>query len=161
MVTFNWDTYTPYMLGFENDIKRLTRLEALAGGGTSYPPYNIISGPDNRTTLEVALAGFSRSDIEVATEQGLLTVSAYPEAEEERKYAHKGIASRSFSKSWQLGEDMEVKDVEYKNGMLTVHLQKIVPEGKQKKIWFSGNKELEASKSVSYTHLTLPTILLV
>ena len=146
MVTFNWDTYTPYMLGFENDIKRLTRLEALAGGGTSYPPYNIISGPDNRTTLEVALAGFSRRDIEVSTEQRLLTVSAYPEAEEEREYAHKGIASRSFSKSWQLGEDMEVKDVDYENGMLTVQLQKIVPEGKQKKIWFSGNKELEASK---------------
>ena len=134
------------MLGFENDIKRLTRLEALAGGGTSYPPYNIISGPDNRTTLEVALAGFSRKDIEVATEQGVLTVSAYPEAEEEREYAHKGIASRSFSKSWQLGEDMEVKDVDYENGMLTVQLQKIVPEGKQKKIWFSGNKELEGSK---------------
>ena len=146
MVTFNWDTYTPYMLGFENEIKRITRLEALAGGGTSYPPYNIISGPDNRTTLEVALAGFSRKDIEVSTEQGVLTVSAYPEAEEERTYAHKGIASRSFSKSWQLGEDTEVKDVDYKDGMLTVTLQKIVPEEKQKKIWFSGNKELEASK---------------
>ena len=120
MVTFNWDTYTPYMLGFETDIKRLTRLEALAGGGTSYPPYNIITGPDNRTTLEVALAGFSRKDIEVATEQGVLTVSAYPEAEEERTYAHKGIASRSFAKSWQLGDDIEVKSVDYKDGLLTV-----------------------------------------
>ena len=56
MVTFDWDTYTPYMLGFENDIKRITRLEALAGGGTNYPPYNIVSGSDNTTTLEVALA---------------------------------------------------------------------------------------------------------
>ena len=77
MVTFNWDTYTPYMLGFENDIKRITRLEALAGGGTSYPPYNIVSGSDNRTTLEVALAGFSKKDIEVATEQGVLTAVSY------------------------------------------------------------------------------------
>ena len=98
MVTFNWDSYTPYMLGYENDIKRLTRLEALAGGGTSYPPYNIVSGPDNRTTLEVALAGFSRSDIEVSTEQNVLTVSSYPDDEEERTYAHKGIAARSFSR---------------------------------------------------------------
>jgi len=140
MVTFNWDTYTPYMLGFENDIKRITRLEALAGGGTSYPPYNIISGSDNRTTLEVALAGFSRKDIEVATEQGVLTVSAYPEAEEERTYAHKGIASRSFAKSWQLGDDIEVKEVDYKDGLLTVVLEKFVPEEKQKKIWFSEKK---------------------
>ena len=129
------------MLGFENDIKRLTRLEALAGGGTSYPPYNIITGSDNRTTLEVALAGFSRSDIEVATEQNLLTVSAYPEEKEEKKYAHKGIASRSFSKTWQLGDDIEVKEVDYKDGLLTVVLEKFVPEEKQKKIWFSEKKE--------------------
>ena len=147
MVTFNWDTYTPYMLGFENDIKRITRLEALAGGGTSYPPYNIISGSDNRTILEVALAGFSRKDIEVATEQGVLTVSAYPEAEEERTYAHKGIASRSFAKSWQLGDDIEVKKVDYKDGLLTVLLEKFVPEEKQRKIWFSEKKgTLKGSK---------------
>ena len=147
MVTFDWETYTPYMLGFENDIKRITRLEALAGGGTSYPPYNIITGPDNRTTLEVALAGFSRSDIEVSTEQGLLTVSAYPEEQEEKKYAHKGIASRSFSKTWQLGDDIEVKEVDYEDGLLTVVLEKFVPEEKQKKIWFSEKNEvLEPSK---------------
>ena len=147
MVTFDWDTYTPYMLGFENDIKRITRLEALAGGGTNYPPYNIVSGSDNTTTLEVALAGFSRSDIEVSTEQGLLTVSAYPEEQEERNYAHKGIASRSFSKTWQLGDDIEVKEVDYKDGLLTVVLEKFVPEEKQKKIWFSEKKgTLEGSK---------------
>jgi len=142
MVTFNWDTYTPYMLGFENDIKRITRLEALAGGGTSYPPYNIVSGSNNRTTLEVALAGFSKKDIEVSTEQGVLTVSAYPEPEEERNYAHKGIATRSFSKSWQLGDDIEVKSVDYKDGLLTVELEKFVPEEQQRKIWFSEKESL-------------------
>ena len=72
MVTFDWETYTPYMLGFENDIKRLTRLQALSAGGTNYPPYNIATGSNNRTILEVALAGFSRSDIEVSTEEGVL-----------------------------------------------------------------------------------------
>ena len=130
------------MLGFENDIKRITRLEALAGGGTNYPPYNIVSGPDNRTTLEVALAGFSRRDIEVSTEQRVLTVSAYPDPEEERNYAHKGIATRSFSKSWQLGDDIEVKSVDYKDGLLTVELEKFVPEEQQRKIWFSEKESL-------------------
>jgi len=146
MVTFDWDTYTPYMLGFDDEINRINRLASFASGGTNYPPYNIISGSDNRTILEVALAGFAKEDIEVATEQNILTIRSYPKEKESVKYAHKGIASRSFSKSWQLGEDMEVKDVDYENGMLTVQLQKIVPEGKQKKIWFSGNKELEGSK---------------
>jgi len=134
MVNFKWDTYTPYMLGFDDTF---SRLEALQGAGTTYPPYNIISGPNNRTTLEVALAGFSRSDIEVSTEENLLTVSAYPETKEEVKYAHKGIASRSFTKTWQLGDDIEVKTVDYKDGLLTVVLEKYVPEEKQKKIWFS------------------------
>ena len=134
------------MLGFDDEINRINRLASFASGGTNYPPYNIITGSDNRTILEVALAGFTKEDIEVATEQNILTIRSYPKEKESVKYAHKGIASRSFSKSWQLGEDMEVKDVDYKNGMLTVQLQKIVPEGKQKKIWFSGNKELEASK---------------
>ena len=147
MVTFDWDTYTPYMLGFENDIKRITRLEALAGGGTSYPPYNIVSGPDNRTTLEVALAGFSRKDIEVSTEERVLTVSASPDTEVDKVYSHKGIATRSFSKNWQLGEDVEVESVDYKDGLLTVVLEKFVPEEKQKKIWFSGKKgSLKGSK---------------
>jgi len=146
MVTFDWDTYTPYMLGFDDEINRINRLASFASGGTNYPPYNIITGSDNRTILEVALAGFAKEDIEVATEQNILTIRSYPKEKESVKYAHKGIASRSFSKSWQLGEDMEVKDVDYENGMLTVQLQKIVPEGKQKKIWFSGNKELEGSK---------------
>ena len=147
MVTFDWETYTPYMLGFDNDIKRFARLEALAGGGTSYPPYNIVNGSDNRTTLEVALAGFSRSDIEVSTEQGVLTVRAYPE-KDERDYAHKGISSKSFSKSWQLGDDIEVKSVDLENGLLTVILEKFVPEEKQRKIWFSEKpkKSLKASK---------------
>jgi len=132
------------MLGFDDTF---SRLEALHGAGTTYPPYNIISGPNNRTTLEVALAGFSRSDIEVSTEENLLTVSAYPEEqEEERKYSHKGIASRSFTKTWQLGDDIEVKTVDYEDGLLTVVLEKYVPEEKQKKIWFSErNQALPAS----------------
>ena len=147
MVTFDWDTYTPYMLGFENDIKRITRLEAMAGGGTSYPPYNIISGSDNTTILEVALAGFSRKDIEVSTEEGVLTVSASPDTEVDKVYSHKGIATRSFSKNWQLGDDVEVESVDYKDGLLTVVLEKFVPEEKKKRIWFSEKKEsLEGSK---------------
>tara|TARA_Y100000022_G_scaffold30730_1_gene24068 strand:+ start:13964 stop:14407 length:444 start_codon:yes stop_codon:yes gene_type:complete len=147
MVTFDWDTYTPYMLGFENDIKRLNRLEALAGAGSNYPPYNIISGSDNRTILEVALAGFSRKDIEVATEENVLTLSAYPEVKEEREYAHKGIATRSFTKSWQLGDDVEVKSVDYVDGLLTVVLEKFVPEEKKRKLWFSERESLpEADK---------------
>ena len=130
MVTFNWETYTPYSIGFN---ETFNRLEALAGGGTNYPPYNIVNGSDGRTTLEVALAGFSREDIEVETERNVLTVSARKApADKERKYEHKGISYRTFSRNWQMGDDVEVEGVEFVDGLLIISLRKELPE-KQKR----------------------------
>ena len=71
MVDFN--IYSPFSIGFD---ETFSRLEALAGAGTNYPPYNVINGRDGRTTLEIALAGFSSEDIGVATERNVLTVTA-------------------------------------------------------------------------------------
>ena len=130
MVTFNWETYTPYSIGFN---ETFNRLEALAGGGTNYPPYNIVNGSDGRTTLEVALAGFSREDIEVETERNVLTVSARKApADKERKYENKGISYRTFSRNWQMGDDVEVEGVEVVDGLLIISLRKELPE-KQKR----------------------------
>ena len=134
MVTFNWETYTPYSIGFN---ETFSRLEALAGGGTNYPPYNIINGSDGRTTLEVALAGFSGEDIEVETERNVLTVSARKAPEEkERNYSHKGISYRTFSKNWQMADDVEVEDVQFADGLLTISLRKELPEKQKRKKWF-------------------------
>ena len=135
MVTFDWETYTPYMLGFENDIKRLSRLQALSTGGTNYPPYNIATGSNNRTILEVALAGFSSEDIGVATERNVLTVTA-KKKKEEKNYAHQGISNRSFSKNWQLGSDVVVENVTYTDGLLTVDLVKELPDKEKRKVWY-------------------------
>lgn len=134
MVTFNWETYTPYSIGFN---ETFNRLEALAGGGTNYPPYNIVNGSDGRTTLEVALAGFSREDIEVETERNVLTVSAKKApADKERNYEHKGISYRTFSRNWQMGDDVEVESVDFVDGLLTISLRKELPEKQKRKRWF-------------------------
>ena len=134
MVTFNWETYTPYSIGFN---ETFNRLEALAGGGTNYPPYNIFNGSDGRTTLEVALAGFSREDIEVETERNVLTVSARKApADKERKYEHKGISYRTFSRNWQMGDDVEVEGVEFVDGLLIISLRKELPEKQKRKKHF-------------------------
>ena len=93
--------------------------------------------------MEVALAGFSREDIEVTTEQNILTVKASTEEEEERTYSHKGIATRDFNRSWQLGDSIEVDGVDYKDGLLTVSLQKVLPEHQQKKFWFGTEAQRE------------------
>ena len=133
-----------FSVGFDSIFDRFFDMDLTRD--TGYPPYNIRKIDETQYVIEIALAGFSKEDIEVATEQNILTIRSYPKEKEAVKYTHKGIANRSFSKSWQLGEDTEVENVDYKDGMLTVTIQKIVPEEKQKKIWFSGNKELEATK---------------
>ena len=134
MVTFNWETYTPFTLGFD---ETFNRLEALAGSRDNYPPHNVVNGSDGRTILELALAGFSRGDIEVETERNVLTVSARKApADKERKYSHKGISYRTFSRNWQMADDVEVEDVQFVDGLLTVTLVKHLPEKQKRKKWF-------------------------
>ena len=134
MVTFNWETYTPYSIGLD---ETFSRLEALAGSGSSYPPYNVVNGDDGRTVLEVALAGFTSEEIEVSTERHVLTVAATKSREDkERKYQHKGISQRSFARNWQMAEDVEIENVEFKDGLLTIVLSKELPEKQKKKKWF-------------------------
>lgn len=132
MVTFN--TYTPYSLGLD---ETFSRLEALAGSGSNYPPYNVVDGGDGRTLLEVALAGFSGEHIEVTTERNVLTVSAKKAPEEkERNYSHKGISYRTFARNWQMADDVEVEEVKFIDGLLTITLVKQLPEKQKRKIWF-------------------------
>ena len=134
MVDFQWETYTPYSIGFN---ETFSRLEALAGGGSNYPPYNVVDGGSGRTLLEVALAGFSGGDIEVETERNVLTVSARKApVDKERKYSHKGISYRTFSRNWQMADDVEVEDVKFVDGLLTITLVKHLPEKQKRKKWF-------------------------
>jgi len=134
MVNIKWETYNPYSIGFD---ETFSRLDAIAGGGSNYPPYNVVDGHGGRTLLEVALAGFSGGDIEVATERNVLTVSARKAPpDKERKYSHKGISYRTFSRNWQLGDDVEVEEVKFVDGLLTITLIKNLPENQQRKVWF-------------------------
>ena len=131
MVTFNWETYTPYSIGFN---ETFSRLEALAGARDNYPPHNIIDGSDGRTTLELALAGFSREDLEVTTERNVLTVSAKKSPQDkELKYQHKGISYRTFARNWQMGDDVEVESVDFVDGLLSITLRKELPDKQKRK----------------------------
>ena len=134
MVTFNWETYTPYSIGFN---ETFSRLEALAGARDNYPPHNIIDGSDGRTTLELALAGFSREDLEVTTERNVLTVSTKKSPQDkELKYQHKGISYRTFARNWQMGDDVEVESVDFVDGLLSITLRKELPDKQKRKKHF-------------------------
>ena len=97
---------------------------------TNYPPYNLIHVNNVESVLEIALAGFTKDEINVYTEYGKLTVEGNKENNKEAssQYVHQGLAQRSFNRTWSLSEDIEVREVQFKDGLLTVKLGKIVPE---------------------------------
>ena len=99
---------------------------------TSYPPYNINKLDDFNYQIEMALAGFSKSDIEVKTVDGQLTIkSIESETKDEKETLHRGISKRKFSRTFTLADDIKVNGAELKDGMLLIDLEKIVPEEKK------------------------------
>ena len=104
--------------------------------GSNYPPYNIVKTGDNKFDIEVALAGFNKKDINVTSENGILTIESKQEDKSEDKdgeVLHKGISKRYFKKSFTIADDVEIKGAELKDGMLRVLMEKIVPEAKKLK----------------------------
>ena len=120
-----FDAIQKHSIGWNNYFDRINDIR----GTSNYPPYNVIHVSNELSKLEVALAGFKKSEIKVYTEYGKLTVEAEKEEKTETgSYAHKGIAARSFSRQWSLADDTEIGDVTFEDGLLTVTLKKVVPE---------------------------------
>ena len=94
----------------------------------NYPPYNLIQLNNVESRLEIALAGFSKKEIKVYTEYGRLIVEGNKEDTKNAEYVHRGLAQRNFNRAWTLTEDTEVREVQFKDGLLTVKLGKVVPE---------------------------------
>ena len=102
----------------------------------NYPPYNIVKTGDYKFDIEVALAGFNKKDINVTSENNMLTIESKQEDKSEDKNGevlHKGISKRYFKKSFTIADDVEIKGAELKDGMLKVSMEKIVPEAKKLK----------------------------
>ena len=103
---------------------------------SSYPPHNLIKNDNRQYVIELAAAGFSKEELEIKTEDGTLTISGRKkEEEDDEKFAQKGIAKRPFSKSFHLASDVVVDDVSFRDGMITIDLQQVVPEDKKEKIY--------------------------
>ena len=94
----------------------------------SYPPFNIIQENNHESTLEIALAGFKKKEVKVYTEHGKLIVEGKKDEKKENQYVHRGMAQRSFQRGWQLTDDVEIKEVSFEDGLLSIHLGKVVPE---------------------------------
>lgn len=96
---------------------------------SNYPPYNLIQINNVESRLEVALAGFKKEEVHVYTEYGKLFIEGQKEDKESNSsYVYKGLAQRSFKRSWSLSDDTEVKNVVFEDGLLSIELGKIIPE---------------------------------
>ena len=126
------DRINKYSIGMDDVFDRLSHVQE-----GNYPPYNLVQVSNTESRLELALAGFNEKELNVYTQDGKLFIEGTKEeSPEETTYYHRGVAQRSFTRSWTLGDETEVRSVSFENGLLTVELSKIVPEHHQRKDWF-------------------------
>lgn len=126
-MTFTLDKYMPYTIGFDSFFNTLDSLTGTDVKG--YPHYNIKKLNDNKWIIELAIAGFDKDNINIEVKDSIMTISGELQSTDE--YIYKGISSKKFSKTFTLAEYTEVKSAEMKNGILSISLEKNIPEDKK------------------------------
>ena len=120
-----------YSIGMDEYFDRIFSLHETTA---NYPPYNLVQVSNVESRLELALAGFRKKEVFVYTQDGKLFIEGQKEDKEtDTRYVHKGLAQRSFTRSWTLSDDTEVRSVDFEDGLLTVTLGRIVPEHHKRK----------------------------
>ncbi len=136
-----FNSLRPFSIGFDDMFEQFENM--LGNGGltmqSNYPPYNIRKTGKEKYSIEVALAGFTKKDVEVEFEDNLLTVKTKQINKSEDKgengeILHKGISQRHFARSFTIADDVKVNSAELKDGLLTIACERIVPEYKKKKL---------------------------
>ena len=133
-------------VGFDQIADLMDRVLTNDAGTQSYPPYNIEKTADDAYRISIAVAGFSSEEIEVEVKENALFVSAKKaEEDQERKFLHRGIATRAFSRRFHLADHVRVSGAEHMDGMLHIDLVREVPEAlKPRRIEINGAKAIEA-----------------
>jgi len=138
----------PYFVGFEQLWDKLASFEAAKSTPSPYPPYNIIKGDDDTWVIEIAVAGFSEKELSVEhdPQDSSLTVSGNQESKK-NEYVHKGIANRTFTRTWTLQDYVEVESADLQDGLISITLKKVLPESKRPKKIDIGNGKKRLLKS--------------
>jgi molecular chaperone IbpA len=132
MVTTTLDLFNdPFFIGFNRELGRLNN--AHKTNSHSYPPYDLLRLDEDTYRISLAIAGFSREDIDVSVDNRTLIIKGEIIEATDAEVVHKGIAGRKFVRSFALGEYMEVTGAEMKDGMLHINVDRIVPEDKKPK----------------------------
>jgi len=138
-----------FFIGFDDQFKRLQNFhDDLTKNIPNYPPYNIRKNDENSYTIELAVAGFGESEIDITIDGGKLIVKGNVDAStdaQEDNFLFKGIATRAFTRAFAIDDHIEVKNAELFNGMLKIALERLIPEEKKPKkipVKSAGKKQL-------------------
>ena len=129
----NFNQLTPYAVGYDKVFDNLSRYVDNNVSSTGFPPYNIRKEGDYHYVIEMALAGFSKEDIEVEVADGTLSVRS-DKKDDAADNLYRGISFRKFNRKFTLSDDIVVNDAALDNGMLTINLERIVPEEKKPRL---------------------------
>jgi molecular chaperone IbpA len=122
-----------HAIGFDRMFQELNRTFANSRSD-NYPPHNVVKLDETHYVIEVAVAGFAETEIDVELKENVLTVKGeQTKSETEVEYLHKGISARNFVRTFTLADNMEVRGATVKNGILAVALEQIVPEEQKPK----------------------------
>ena len=129
------DAAERYSVGLDDIFYRLHSY-GMGSVNEAYPPYNLVKESEIKWRIEMALAGWGKDEIEVSTESNVLLVrSKAAKSKGEEEYMHRGVATRTFARGFNLSDDVEIGDVSFQNGMLVVELRKIIPDHQKLKIY--------------------------
>ena len=134
-----------FSIGFDSMFDRLLGPSTQhVSNNQGYPPYNIRKDGDIKYFIEMAVAGLSEDDLEVELKESVLEIRSKQSTEDEATYVHRGIAKRTFERSFTLSDDIVVKGCDLTNGMLTVELEKVIPEEKRARLIPIGTKKVKS-----------------
>ncbi len=125
-----------WTVGFDQFFDRIESSQ----NNQTYPPHNVIKHSDNAFEIAIAVAGFKEEDLKVTLEKGQLKIEGNDSASSDVEYLHKGIGTRKFEKSFDLAEHVQVKGVTLANGVLSITLEKEIPEELQPKVFTINSK---------------------
>ena len=135
ITTFDIANLPRFAIGFDRIFDELNRTFTNSKNDGNYPPYNIVNLPGDKFLIEVAVAGFEESELDVEVKENILSVKGTKNADKQTEidYLHKGISDRNFVRTFTLNPDIHVKGATVKNGILAIALELVVPEEQRPK----------------------------
>ena len=131
---FDWAPFRRHTVGFDNVFELMDRFLDGQAVNNNYPPYNIYKNGESNYSIELAIAGFGEDEVEVKYADNTLTITGNKEEKGDTDVLHRGIANRNFTRTFNIADDVIVNGGSLKNGVLSIELQKIIPDEKKERV---------------------------